>query len=357
MEPAVLHPPLSKGNHSVVRVDRGWYIACRSRELGSKKPRAAMILGVPMALWRDEEGSPKAVLDRCPHRNVPLSEGHVCNGVIECAYHGWRFDGAGRNVKIPGLSADSPAAKSWNVTAFPTREQDGFVWVWASAETPPLGREPYKFPFTDDRSYTTVRRELTAKGSMYAVIENTLDVPHTAFLHRGLFRGGGKSSDLEVIVRHIDGGVEAEYVGESQPSGLVGRVLAPRGGKLIHFDRFLLPCIAQVEYRLGDSHMLVTSAHTPESDFFTRVHVLVTFKLPLPHFLVRPFLQPVSERIWKQDARILEMQRRNLDQFGGEQFTSTPIDVLGPAILRKLKEAERGDAITLSPEERVKLTV
>lgn len=352
---ALLHPPLAKGFHSVVKIDRGWYIACRARELTEHRPRAAVINGVPLALFRDRDGFARAVLDRCPHRNVPLSQGHVCQGLIECSYHGWRFDGAGQNVKIPGL-ADGSAAKSRNVAAFPTKEQDGFVWIWASSELPPVG-DPYKFPHIDDRKYSTVRRELTANGSMYAVIENTLDVPHTAFLHRGLFRGGGKSSQLEVVVRHIEGGVEAEYIGESQPSGLVGRVLAPRGGKLVHYDRFLLPCIAQVEYRLGDSHMLVTSAHTPESDFFTRVYVLVTFKLPVPHWLVRPFLTPVSERIWKQDARMLALQKGTLDRFGGEQFTSTPIDVLGPAILRKLKEAERGDAITTAPEERVTLTV
>lgn len=352
---ALLHPPLAKGHHSVVKIDRGWFIACPSKELDHRKPRAAVVNGVPLALFRGTKGVAHAVLDRCPHRNVPLSAGNICNGVIECSYHGWRFDGAGQNVKIPGLS-EPGGAKARNVAAFPTREQDGFVWVWASSELPPRG-DPYKFPHADDKKYTTVRRELTANGSMHAVIENTLDVPHTAFLHRGLFRGGGKSSTLDVIVRHIEGGVEAEYIGESQPSGLVGRLLAPRGGKLVHFDRFLLPCIAQVEYRLGDSHMLVTSAHTPESDFVTRIYVLVTFKLPVPHFIVRPFLTPVSERIWSQDARMLAMQKRNLDHFGGEQFTSTPIDMLGPAILRKLKEAERGDPITTEPEERRTLTV
>jgi hypothetical protein len=54
---------------------------------------------------------------------------------------------------------------------------------------------------------------------------------------------------------------------------------------------------------------------------------------------------------------MLAAQKRTVDQFGGEQFTSTQIDVLGPAILRKLKEAERGDALTTAPEERISLTV
>ncbi|MFL5318030.1 MAG: Rieske 2Fe-2S domain-containing protein [Myxococcaceae bacterium] len=351
-----LTPPQAKGHHSVVRVANAWYVACESRELGTKKPIASTVLGVPLALFRDGEGVAHAVLDRCPHRNVPLSAGRVCNGVLECSYHGWQFRGDGTNAKIPGLAKDSPASKARNVLGFPTRERDGLIWIWASGESEPVG-EPYVFPHAEDREYTTVRRSLDANASMYAVIENTLDVPHTAFLHRGLFRGGGKTSELEAIIRHIDGGVEAEYVGEAAPSGLVGKVLARGEGTLQHFDRFLLPCIAQVEYRLGKSHMLVTSAHTPISDFHTRVYVLVTFKLPLPHWLVRPFLTPVSEHIWKQDARILSMQRETTERFGGEQFVNTPIDVLGPQILRKLKEAERGDVISTEPEVRVKLSV
>ena len=39
---------------------------------------------------------PRAAPDRCPHRGTRLSLGRVCDGQIECPYHGWRFDGAGR---------------------------------------------------------------------------------------------------------------------------------------------------------------------------------------------------------------------------------------------------------------------
>ena len=28
----------------------------------------------------------------CPHRGAPLSEGSLCGHVVECAWHGWRFD-------------------------------------------------------------------------------------------------------------------------------------------------------------------------------------------------------------------------------------------------------------------------
>jgi len=48
--------------------------------------------------------------------------------------------------------------------------------------------------------------------------------------------------------------------------------------------------------------------------------------------------------VFKQDAFILEHQTRLIRDFGGEQFVSTDIDVLGRHIWRLLKQAERGDA-------------
>ncbi|HEY2961575.1 MAG TPA: non-heme iron oxygenase ferredoxin subunit [Pyrinomonadaceae bacterium] len=28
----------------------------------------------------------------CPHKGAPLSEGMICGHVVECGWHGWRFD-------------------------------------------------------------------------------------------------------------------------------------------------------------------------------------------------------------------------------------------------------------------------
>jgi phenylpropionate dioxygenase-like ring-hydroxylating dioxygenase large terminal subunit len=182
-----------------------------------------------------------------------------------------------------------------------------------------------------------------AKGSLHATLENTLDVPHTAYLHGGLFRTEEKRNEIEVVVRRGADQVEAEYIGEPRPKGLVGRLLAPGGGVVQHFDRFLLPSIAQVEYRIGDdSHLLVTSAMTPVDDWDTVVHAVVTFRMPLPHWLVKPFLTPVALHIFQQDARILERQTETIHRFGTETYASTELDVLGPPILRLLRQAERG---------------
>ena len=82
------------GRHSVVRLPRYWYVACLSTEL-RRRPLSRAVLDTPMALFRDGAGVPHALVDRCPHRNAPLSIGRVRDGLLECRYHGWRFDRSG----------------------------------------------------------------------------------------------------------------------------------------------------------------------------------------------------------------------------------------------------------------------
>ncbi len=336
---------------SVARVTRAWYVACRSDELGPKKPLARTILGIPLVVFRGA-GGVGALLDRCPHRNVPLSLGRVAGGQLECGYHGWRFDTGGVCHAVPALCGRAEASNR-DAPSFPCREQDGFVWVWCAPETEP-DAAPYRFPLADAPGYTTVREHVVAKSTLHAAAENALDVPHTAFLHGGLFRSDDRPRNrIEVVVRRWHDRVEAEYIGEPRPTGLVGKLLAPQGGVVEHFDRFILPSIVQVEYRLGASHLLVSAALTPEDDFLTHLHAVIRFKLPLPGAPLVPVLKPVALRIFGQDAALLEKQTENIRRFGGEQYVSTEVDVLGPTILRLLRAAERGKLEPMAePAER-----
>ena len=68
-----------------------WYVACLSRQL-TKQPLARTMLSHPLVLYRDKSGAPLALLDRCPHRHAPLSEGRVAGGLVQCPYHGWTYN-------------------------------------------------------------------------------------------------------------------------------------------------------------------------------------------------------------------------------------------------------------------------
>jgi vanillate O-demethylase monooxygenase subunit len=96
---------------------------------------AVRLLDTPWVLVR-LDGAVTALLDRCPHRRVPLSAGQVVttgNGQqIECGYHGWRFDGSGTCTSVPALGFDAPVPKGMRVaTAAAVNEAYGVIWLAA----------------------------------------------------------------------------------------------------------------------------------------------------------------------------------------------------------------------------------
>jgi len=348
-----LAPPPARGVVSVARLPHYWYVACRSRRLRDK-PLRRVLLGIPLVLYRDATGAVAAFLDRCPHRNARLSAGRVLpSGTLECPYHGWQFDVTGQCRVVPGLAGESEA-RGRRVDAYPVREQDGFIWVFATPNVEPE-TAPFGLPWASDRTYTTVVREVDVRASVHATAENALDVPHTAFLHRGLFRGRGEPNRIAVEVRRWSDRVEAAYIGEPRPPGLAARLLSPSGGIVEHWDRFILPSIAQVEYKLGpENHVLITSLLSPVSDFETKIFAVISLRVRIPGTLIKPLLQPIAMKIFRQDAEILEVQTEQIEAFGGEQYMSTEADVLGREIWRLMKQAERGDADVTSEEPAVR---
>ncbi|HSC89122.1 MAG TPA: aromatic ring-hydroxylating dioxygenase subunit alpha [Polyangiaceae bacterium] len=318
----------------------------RSREL-AHGPRAVKLWGRRFVLFRDGEGRAAAFADRCPHRNVPLSLGRVnAQGQLECPYHGWCFDGQGQCVSVPGRVEAGKAPSAWR---FELREDADFLWLCPSPEGPLL--EPFALPLRHEKGYVTLIREVKAGASLYAVLENALDVPHTSILHRGLFRGGARSR-VRVVVRRQGGRIEAEYSGEPPPRGLLARVLSASGGgeqlDVSHWDRFMLPSVLQVEYRLGRAvHLCVTGLGVPIDDDETRLYAVISLRTPGPTRLLAGLLEPFGRWIFSQDRRILERQTENVLAFGGESFASTELDALGPPIWRLIRqqaELERGNA-------------
>ena len=79
-----------------------WYVAASGSEIG-RKPFRRIILNEPVVFYRTEDGTPVALEDRCPHRRLPLSMGKLVEGdVLQCHYHGLRFDRTGACVRVPG---------------------------------------------------------------------------------------------------------------------------------------------------------------------------------------------------------------------------------------------------------------
>ena len=274
---------------------------------------------------------------------MPLSLGRVlADGRLECAYHGWQFDCEGVCRKIPGLGERGRCARAPRRSVRGARARRAWFGCVRSPASRPSCRRSRRRSFGDE--YARIVRVVEAEGTLHATLENALDVPHTAFLHRGLFRGG-KKNQIRAVVRRSPDRVETEYLGEPRPSGIAGKILSPQSGTIEHWDRFMLPSVAQVEYKLGqNTHFLVTALCTPVTDFHTRLYGVAYFKTPFPKQMVRAMLEPVALKIFGQDAVMLKAQSDNVRRFGGERFQSTELDFMGPQIWRLLKQAESGSA-------------
>jgi len=79
--------------------------ACRVADLADESAVAVEIDGVPVCVAKSE-GEVFAISDICSHADIPLSEGDVAEGTVECWLHGSRFDL--RSGRPTGLPATQP---------------------------------------------------------------------------------------------------------------------------------------------------------------------------------------------------------------------------------------------------------
>lgn len=67
--------------------------------LGSRRVTRAQ--GLDVAVFRNDADGVFALLDRCPHKGGPLSQGIVFGTSVACPLHNWTIDLAGGCAKAP----------------------------------------------------------------------------------------------------------------------------------------------------------------------------------------------------------------------------------------------------------------
>jgi vanillate O-demethylase monooxygenase subunit len=135
-------------------------------------------------LYRKENGDPIAMLDRCPHRFVPLSLGTLRGDEIACAYHGLRFDSAGICTHNPHGATIPKAAR---VDTYPVVDRHGATWIWfGDAEAADPALIPDYSPFASPGRYAAVHGYTHMKANYELITDNLLDLSHVAYLHPDL---------------------------------------------------------------------------------------------------------------------------------------------------------------------------
>ncbi|GIF42974.1 hypothetical protein Axi01nite_72850 [Actinoplanes xinjiangensis] len=206
-------------------------MALPSATLG-RKPRPVTLFGQELVAWRGAGGRPVIMRRHCPHMGASLARGRLVDGLLECPFHGWRFDTSGSCAAIPGSERIPAAASS---PPYPVVERYGYVWVWYGGPEPifDLPDMPSMAPHTD--RYRHFRLADTTNATVRRIMENTYDPDHLIELH-GLEVAGHPS--LRMV---DDPGVFRDHGAPMSPDVWVGAELTwPRyAGRLGNITRLL----------------------------------------------------------------------------------------------------------------------
>lgn len=153
-----------------------WYVVALSQELGPT-PRAVTLWQQPLVLYRDGQGQVHALEDRCPHRQVKLSEGQVRENQLVCAYHGWAFDPQGHCAQVPYLDARQKLP-TCRLRTYPVREQDGFIWVFPGEQPMERSSLPLGVPEWEHLNFIGSVTTIDVQCHYSFLIENLMDMYH-----------------------------------------------------------------------------------------------------------------------------------------------------------------------------------
>lgn len=325
-----------------------WYVVAESRELGRSDVLARRVLDEWLVVFRDAGGGPAVFRDRCRHRASRLSLGCVRAGQLQCPYHGWTYAGDGTVVAVPAEGADHAPVDGRRATVYEAKEADGYVYVRlaAGADT-----TPYPMPHWGEPGWGHVRLQNRFQNNVTNCVENFVDVPHTVFVHPGIFRTR-RAQAIDAHVSRAEGTVTVTYQNETDNLGWFAWFLNPGRTPIVHVDRFLMPNITNVEYRFGPRRVFfITSQSVPVSDEETLVYTDLTYDYGMWNALAGPVVRYQAQAVIDQDIRALNQQMSVIRRYP-EPFANTAVDVVHVFIESIRDELARGaDPRALAPRQ------
>ncbi len=236
-----------------------WLPVTSLRALTTKNPLGVALLGEDIVVWQSGEKI-LAWQDLCVHRGTRLSLGEVRGNRLQCPYHGWTYNEAGRCVHIPAHPDQVPPDKA-RVKTYP---------VHASAPR---------------------------------IVENFLDVAHFPFVHEGILGDAAHPEIEDYEAEILAEGVVARNVRVYQPDPYGTGV----GDTVTYTYRSTRPLSAyfvKESSERGFSILLMITPHdTVESTAWMWMAMNYAYDVPEAELVA------YQDKIFSQDAPILQSQR------------------------------------------------
>jgi 5,5'-dehydrodivanillate O-demethylase len=185
---------------------RFWHPIYVSDDLEPGAAKPIRVMSQDFTLYRGASGAPYLVAFRCAHRGTQLSAGWVEGEDIRCRYHGWKYDGSGQCIEVPGDT--SMFCHTVRIEHYPAVEYLGLVFAYLGEDAPPpLPR----YPDFEDGGVTTADSN-SRPCNFFNILENGADPLHFVFTHDrslGLMTVEAHESPWGVTVAGMQGDVPA----------------------------------------------------------------------------------------------------------------------------------------------------
>lgn len=288
-----------------------WYMGLLSKELKPQKMQTRVIMGEPIVFFRDTQGKARALRDICPHRGIPLSYGRVLADVVECPYHGWKFDGQGTCTEIPSLVPGQDLdCRKIKVKSFPVQEQQGQIWIFIGekdfnpslAPAIPLMKA---LPMNAEPKVSLI--EIFPCHIDHAVI-GLMDPAHGPFIHKSfLWRSEKSIQEKRKKFAPVDFGFQMVRHAPSSNS----KAYKILGKEKTTEITFTLPSVRVEHIQAGNRNVYSYTALTPLSDKETRIHQLMYWDNPWLT-MIKPAMHKFADFFLHQDIDAVSKQQDGL---------------------------------------------
>jgi choline monooxygenase len=154
----------------------------------------ADVIGEPVVVVRDKEGTLRAFSNVCRHRAGPIAQGSGCKNVLRCGYHGWTYTLDGRLIGTPDVEGVEFFDRS-TMGMFPLRLEtwEQLIFVNFDRHAEPLSAYLGKIPeqargFQFEGLQFVERRDYIIDCNWKVYVDNYLEGYHIPIAHPGLMR-------------------------------------------------------------------------------------------------------------------------------------------------------------------------
>lgn len=315
-----------------------WYVAAWDSEVTREGMFARTITGVPVLMYRKEDGEIVAMEDRCCHRGAPLSVGRREGDCVRCMYHGLKFDASGQCVEAPGQTRIPPQAK---VRTFPVVQRHRWIWIWmGDPDKADAGLVP-DTQWLDHPEWRSLDGYIHYDVDYLLICDNLLDFSHLPFVHPTTLGGGADYAANLPKVERLDNGVKITRWALGIDPPPFAAAVRDWGGKVDRWNiyNFTIPATllmdsgmaptgqgAQEGNRDGAIEFRGCQAITPETDnsthyFFAHPH---NFSLDKPE--VTQSIHDAVVAAFDEDRDIITAQQRSLALAPSFKMTAFGID-------------------------------